>query len=271
MGFTKPKIFGVVNISEDSFSEGGHYLDPRAAIERALDLARDGADAIDLGAASSNPDAKPVAADEEIRRLAPVIDALSKRGIAISIDTFKPEVQRYAIERGAEYINDIRGFPEAEMYPELARARTRLIVMHSIQRGARATREESDASAVLAHMREFFDARIGALTAAGVGRDRIIIDPGMGYFLGSNPEPSLLALRALGDLKARFGVPVLVSVSRKSFLGSITGRDAGERGAATLAAELYAALHSANYIRTHEVRALADALKVLAAIEDAKG
>jgi dihydropteroate synthase len=271
MSFTKPKILGVVNITEDSFSDGGRYLDPRAGIERALELARDGADVIDLGAASSNPDAKPVAPDEEIRRLAPVIAALHERGIAVSVDTFKPEVQRYALSRGVAYLNDIRGFPGRELYPELAGARARLIVMHSMQRGERATRGEADAPTVLAHMREFFDERIAALTNAGVSRDRIIIDPGMGYFLGSNPAPSLLALRSLAELKSRYGADVLVSVSRKSFLGSITGRDATARGAATLAAELYAALHGGDYIRTHDLRALVDALKVLAAIENAEG
>jgi dihydropteroate synthase len=271
MSFTKPKILGVVNITEDSFSDGGRYLDPRAAIERALELVRDGADVIDLGAASSNPDAKPVAPAEEIRRLEPVIAALHESGILVSVDTFNPEVQRHALARGVAYLNDIRGFPAPELYPEFAGARSRLIVMHSMQRGTRATREEADAPAVLAQMREFFDERIAALTDAGVSRERIIIDPGMGYFLGSNPEPSLLALRSLAELKSRYGVPVLVSVSRKSFLGSITGRDATERGAATLTAELYAALHGADYIRTHDVRALADALKLFAAIEDAEG
>ncbi len=270
MAFSRPKILGVVNITEDSFSDGGLYLEPREAIEHALELVRDGADAIDLGAASSNPDAKQVAADEEIRRLEPAIDTLHARGIAVSVDTFKPEVQRYALERGAEYINDIRGFPAPELYPELAHGRARLIVMHSIQRGARATREETDARAVLEHVYEFFDTRLRALAAAGVNRDRIIIDPGMGYFLGSNPEPSLLMLKNLHGLKARFGVPVLISVSRKSFLGSLTGREASERGAVTLAAEIYAALRGIDYIRTHDVRALADALKVLVALESAR-
>ncbi len=143
--------------------------------------------------------------------------------------------------------------------------------MHSIERGERATRVLSDARAVIAAMYPFFEERIAALTGAGIARERLILDPGMGYFLGASPEPSILALRSLAELRARFGLPVQVSVSRKSFLGAITGREVAERGAATLAAEIHAALSGADFIRTHDARQLRDAIKVLAALESKPG
>jgi len=275
MSFRAPKIVGIVNLTEDSFSDGGLYLQTDAAIARCLELVRDGADILDLGAASSNPDAKKVAPADEILRLEPVVDAIAAHGTEashateISIDTFQPEVQRWAAARDIAYLNDIRGFPDPSIYTDLARARCRLVVMHSIQRSERATRVASDAPAVIAAMYQFFEERIGALTGAGVARERLILDPGMGYFLGSSPEPSILALSGLAELRARFGLPILVSVSRKSFLGSITGRDVAERGAATLAAEIHAALSGADFIRTHDARQLRDAIKVLAALESA--
>ncbi len=261
-----PKILGIVNITEDSFSDGGKYLEPRSAIARALELVDDGADGVDLGAASSNPDAKHVAPDEEIRRLDAVVAALAERGIAVSIDTFKPEVQRWAAQRRVAYINDIGGFPDAAVYADLAHAECKLIVMHSVQRGRRATRVETDAAMVIDGMLRFFEERIAALERAGVRHDRLVLDPGMGFFLGANVEPSLHALAEIPRLKKTFGLPIHVSVSRKSFLGTLAGRGHDERGAATLAAELYAASHGVDFIRTHEVRALADGLKVLAAL-----
>jgi dihydropteroate synthase len=266
-----PKIIGIVNITEDSFSDGGKYLEPAKAIARALELIDSGAHAIDLGAASSNPDAKPVAPGEEIKRLEPVVAALAARGIEMSIDTFKPEVQRWAALKGAAYINDIAGFPDSTVHAELARADCKLIVMHSIQRGARATRVVADPAAVIEGMYGFFDSRIAMLQQAGIARSRLVLDPGMGFFLGSNIEPSLHVLREIPRLRETFALPVHVSVSRKSFLGTLTGRAHLDRGAATLTAELYAAGKGADFIRTHDVSALVDGLKVLAALETAQG
>ncbi|HYB89489.1 MAG TPA: dihydropteroate synthase [Candidatus Binataceae bacterium] len=265
----RPTIIGVVNITEDSFSDGGRYLAPEAAIAHAHQLAADGADIVELGAASSNPDAKEVPAAEEIRRLGPVVDALAASRVAISIDTFKPEVLRWAAARSVAYLNDITGFGDAAIYPELARASCRLIVMHAIQTGARAVRAPADPTKVLEAIFDFFALRIAALTEAGITRERMILDPGMGYFLGSNPEPSLAVLRNIGKLRERFGLPVLISVSRKSFLGAVTGRAIAQRGPATLAAELYATFAGADYVRTHDPGALNDALRVIAAIDAA--
>lgn len=269
MSFSEPRILGVVNISRDSFSDGGFYLEPAEAIEHAIRLARDGAHAIDLGAASSNPDAMPVLPEEEIRRLQPVVARLAAEHIPVSIDSTRLETQRWALGCSIAYLNDIRGFPNPVIYPSLAQASCKLIVMHSIQRDAKASIVDSDPNTIVQSVESFFDQRIGALESAGIARKRIIIDPGMGYFLGSNPESSLAVLRAIPQLKRRFGLPLMVCVSRKSFLRKLTERGLAEIGAATLAAELDAASHGADYIRTHDVRALRDVLKVWSALGDA--
>lgn len=262
-----PGIFGIVNITSDSFSDGGRFLAPEAAIAHARKLAAEGADVIDLGPASSNPDAAPVSAAEEIERLAPVLDALLGDGLQISIDSYRPDTQAYALSRGVAFLNDIRGFPDAGFYPALAASPARLVVMHSIQQG-QADRRTAPEGDIVDHVSRFFEARIAALTGAGIARERLILDPGMGFFLGATPASSLAVLARLGELKARFGLPLLVSVSRKSFLRALTGRAPGEAGAATLAAELLAVQNGADLIRTHEPRPLGDALAVLAALKD---
>lgn len=259
----RPKILGIVNITTDSFSDGGLYLNTDKAIEHALQLAEDGADIIDLGAASSNPQTSPVSVDEEINRLRPVIKALQEKGIAISVDTFKPEVQRFCLEQQVDYLNDIQGFPYPEIYPHLARSSCKLIVMHSIQRIGPATIIDTKPEELPASITTFFAQRVDELKAAGVASDRLILDPGMGFFLGSNPESSVIVLKNIGQLKQSFSLPVLIAISRKSFLGKITGSDVKTRGAATLAAEIYSYQAGADYIRTHDVKALSDALKIL--------
>jgi dihydropteroate synthase type 2 len=264
---TAPKLFGIVNITEDSFSDGGRHLDPAAAVAEARRLAADGADVIDLGAAASNIAAKPVTPEEEIRRLEPVIAALRRDGAAISVDSFQPPVQRFAIARGVDYLNDIQGFPEPSLYPDLAAAHCRLIVMHAVQGRGRAQQMPVDADQIWPRIETFFMERIAALERAGIARSRLILDPGMGFFLSSEADASLRVLAGLDKLQRCFRLPVMVSVSRKSFLASVTGRqDPRERAAATLAAELYAATHGADYIRTHDPAALRDALVVTAAL-----
>lgn len=262
-----PQLVGIVNITRDSFSDGGLYLDPAHAIARARALAKDGADLIDLGPASSHPDAETVSAAEEIRRLTPVVEALLPE-ISLSVDSYQPETQLWALRRGVAWLNDIEGFRHPEIYPELAASEVGLVVMHSIQRSGHATREHTHAAAVLEGMEAFFAERIEALVSAGVARERLVLDPGMGFFLGATPEPSLAVLRSLPELAQRFSLPLYVSVSRKSFLGALTGRrQANERGAATLAAEIFAARAGASFIRTHDVGALRDALRVWRALE----
>jgi dihydropteroate synthase type 2 len=262
----KPRVVGIVNITEDSFSDGGRYLDPRAALTHARQLRADGADVVELGAAASHPDSAPVTAAEEQRRLAPVLEQLTAEGIPVCVDSFRPQVQRFAIRGGAAFLNDIHGFDDPDIYPALAASNCRLIVMHAIQAAGPATRVATDPAAVWAGIGRFFAQRLPALRAAGIGPDRLIIDPGLGYFLGSSPEPSLTALARIGKLRDTFSLPVLVSPSRKSFLRTLTGRDIAASGAATLAAEIFAAWQGADYIRTHNVAAIRDALTVLAAL-----
>ena len=263
-----PIIFGIVNITEDSFSDGGRYLDGAKAIEHARALAAD-ADVLDLGAAASNPNAKMVRPQEEIARLAPVVDDLKQSGRSVSIDSFAPDVQRWALNQRVDFLNDIQGFPHAEIYPALAESSARLIVMHAVQRFGRAEKLDVTPEQIIDRIKRFFESRFGALEKAGIGRERLILDPGMGFFVGTNPQTSITVLRNLGALKAAFGVPLLVSVSRKSFLRAVTGREAANAGAATLAAEMFAVLQGADFIRTHDPAALRDTLAVTKALAPA--
>jgi dihydropteroate synthase type 2 len=266
----RPILFGIVNITEDSFSDGGRNLDPSTAITTARQLAVDGADVIDLGAAASNIAAKPVAPDDEIHRLAPIIAALKDAGIAISVDSFALETQRYALAAGVDFLNDIEGFADPVFYPELAAVTCRLVVMHAVHDRGRAQMLPVPAADIWPRIEDFFGRRIAALETAGIARDRLILDPGMGFFLGSDADASFRVLAGLDRLKRGFGLPILVSVSRKSFLGAPTSRrDPIQRGAATLAAELYAAANGADYIRTHDPGALRDGLLVMAALNRA--
>ena len=261
-----PRIVGIVNITEDSFSDGGCYLDPTVAVAHARSLRADGADIIELGPAASHPDSAPVPVAEERRRLAPVLEQLAADGVPVSVDSYRPETLRFAISAGATCLNDIHGFDDPSLYPVLAASHCHLVVMHAVQATGSATRVATDPAAVWEGTLRFFSRRLAALQAAGIGRDRLVIDPGLGYFLGSTPGPSLAALAGIRELKDAFGVPVLVSPSRKSFLRALTGRDVARSGPATLAAEIFAAWQGADYIRTHDVAAARDALAVLAAI-----
>jgi dihydropteroate synthase type 2 len=267
---SSPCIFGIVNITEDSFSDGGRYLDPAAAVAHARALAAAGAHVIDLGAAASNIDARPVSVAEEIARLDPVISALAADGITISVDSCLPEVQRFAVARGVAFLNDIRGFPDPSFYSELAAAGARLVVTHAVQDRGRAQRLELSADQVWDRIHEFFGERLTALERGGIARERLILDPGMGLFLSTRSEASLRVLAGLGRLKREFGLPVFISVSRKSFLRALTGRPAAsEAGPATLAAELYAASGGADFIRTHDPAALRDGLAITSALHAA--
>jgi dihydropteroate synthase len=259
-------IFSILNITEDSFSDGGRYLDPTAALEQAAVLIDGGADVLDLGAASSHPDAKSVSASEEIDRLGPVVEALAGTA-SLSIDTWRPEVQRWALANGVSWLNDIRGFGVPDLYEELRRSRCGLVLMHSVTEGATAAREDFPAADVLRRVETFWTERLSALMAAGIDASRIVLDPGMGLFLGGEVEASLNVLRGIADLRKRFANQLMISVSRKSVIGALSGRPVAERGAAGLAVELYAIEKGARYIRTHDSTALGDALRTLEGLE----
>lgn len=255
------KILGILNITADSFSDGGKFLDPAAAFLQADRLLAEGADIVDIGAASSHPDAAPVPVDVEIARLAAIVPALHDTGASLSIDSFSTPVQRWALEQGVDYLNDIHGFADPGLYPDLAAARARLIVMHAVQEQGLATRIDVPPSEIFDRILRFFDTRLNALAAAGVARERLILDPGMGFFLGTNPETSLAVLGRLPDLADAFGLPLLVSVSRKSFLKGLARP--GEEADISAAVEVFAVHQGADYIRTHAPAPLLETLKVL--------
>ncbi len=257
----RPRIFGILNLTADSFSDGGKYLEPATAISRANSLLASGADFLDLGAAASNPGAIAVSPEEEIARLTPVIEAIPDRR-KLSIDSFALETQRWALSKGVGWLNDIQGFPDAPFYPELADSDANLIVMHNIALRGAAQRIETNPAEIFDRLFRFFDNRLAVLERAGISRKRLVIDPGMGFFLGTDPKVSLSVLRGLRRLRDRYGLPVLVSVSRKSFIRALAGVDAAGAGPATLAAELFAASHGVDFIRTHDVTALKQALDV---------
>jgi dihydropteroate synthase len=266
---SESQIVAIVNITEDSFSDGGRFLPAEAAIAHAREQAAQGADWLELGPASSHPDAALVPAAEQIRRLAPVLEALRDQPLPLSVDATLPEVIAWALDAGVDMLNDVRGFPEAATWTRLADARARVVVVHSLLAGERATRDRATPQQVLDSIDRFFDRRLGELVRAGVAEDRLIVDPGMGFFLGADPRSSIAVLQRIPQLRARFGRPVFVSVSRKSFLRAITGRSLEAIGPATLAAEIHAARAGADYLRTHDAGALRDALQVVAALEGA--
>jgi dihydropteroate synthase type 2 len=258
-------VFGILNVTRDSFSDGGMWLEPWAAIARGRELQAAGADVVDIGAESTHPEAEQVPAAVEIARLLPVVRALQAAGIPVSIDTSKPEVMVAMSQLGVAFLNDVTGFRSEAAVEAAAASQAKLVVMFARNAGPRAERRELPVEGLLEEIEAFFAHRLDAFARAGVARDRIVLDPGMGFFLGAGIEPSLCVLRNLPRLR-RLGYPLLVSVSRKSFLGTITGRSVHERGAASLAAELFAAAQGADWIRTHDPMALRDGLRIASAL-----
>jgi dihydropteroate synthase len=256
---------GVVNVTPDSFYDGGRYPDPGAAIGHARRLVEEGADLLDIGGESSRPGADPVAADEELRRVLPVLDALRELGVPVSVDTTKPEVMRAALEHGAAMINDITALASPGALEVVARSEAAVCLMH-MQGDPRTMQADPVYADVVAEVREFLAARAQACAAAGVARERIVLDPGFGF--GKTVGHNLRLLAHL-DWIAALGFPVLAGWSRKSSLGRITGRPAEDRLAASLAAALLSVQRGARMVRVHDVAATRDVLAVLAAVESA--
>jgi len=250
---------GVVNVTPDSFSDGGRYLDADAAIAHARRLVDEGADIVDVGGESSRPGAAPVPAARELERIAPVLEALAGGAVPVSVDTAKPEVMREAIGLGASMINDINALRAPGAPAAVAGADVAVCLMH--MRGEPRTMQEAPRYAdVVGEVRSFLAERAAAAVAAGIAPDRIVIDPGFGF--GKTVAHNRALLRSL-DALAALGYPVLAGLSRKSTLGRITGRPAGERLAASVAAALLAVERGARILRVHDVAGTRDALKVL--------
>ncbi len=256
-------LVGVVNVTPDSFSDGGKFVDPALAVDHAVRLADEGAEILDVGGESTRPGAGPVEADEEWRRVEPALRALRpKTDARISIDTYKPEVAAKAIAFGADMINDVHGLRDAHMVRLVAKEQVPAVVMH--MKGEPKTMQETAAyQDVVAEILAFLEDRTRAAVSAGVSRDRLIVDPGLGF--GKRPEHNTEILRRLDEFR-RLGFPILVGASRKSFLGAIGGGSPGERLEASLAAAILAVEKGADLVRVHDVAATAKAIRVTDAI-----
>ncbi|WP_148260943.1 dihydropteroate synthase [Conexibacter woesei] len=258
------RIMGVLNVTPDSFSDGGQYLDAQAALAHALELERDGAAILDVGGESTRPGAEPVAVEEELRRVVPVIEALSAGGsrAQISIDTIKLPVARAAVDAGATYVNDVTAFRhDPELAGLVADRDLDCCLMHMLGE-PRTMQQSPHYDDVVSDVKAFLEERLAFAVAAGIPEERIQLDPGIGF--GKTADHNLELLRRLDELAA-IGRPLLIGVSRKSFLGRITGREVGDRLAATLAANVLAFTKGATIFRVHDVAPLRDALTVAAA------
>jgi len=259
----RPLVMGILNVTPDSFSDGGRYADPRRALERARAMRDDGADLIDIGGESTRPGASPVAESDELARVIPLVEALAADGVAVSVDTRRPGVMRAAIAAGAAMINDVAALTAPGAVEACAASEAGVCLVH-MQGEPRTMQQAPTYADVLADVRGFLVDRAAACEAAGIARERIVIDPGFGF--GKTLAHNLVLLRSIATLAAT-GYPVLVGLSRKSSLGAITGRSAGERMPASLAAALAAVARGAAIVRVHDVRETLDALKVWAAVE----
>lgn len=250
---------GIVNVTPDSFSDGGRYQDPELAIQHGLDLAQQGADLVDVGGESTRPGSDPVPLQEELDRVVPVVEALAGRVDAvISVDTMKPEVMREAVRAGAGLINDVRALLEPGAIEAVAAGNAAVCLMH-MQGMPRTMQQDPHYDDVVAEVGAFLGERAAACLAAGIPAERICIDPGFGF--GKTLEHNLELLSGLPQLLS-IGYPVLVGMSRKSMVGAITGRPVHERLAGSLALATIATLHGAHIVRAHDVAATVDAVKV---------
>jgi dihydropteroate synthase len=260
---SRPRVMGILNVTPDSFSDAGRHFDLQRALEHARVMHADGADLVDVGGESTRPGAREVPVDEELARVLPVVERLAAAGIAVSVDTSKPDVMRAAIAAGASMINDVRALRAPGALEAVAGSDVGVCLMH--MQGEPATMQvDPRYDDVVAEVRDFLAARAQACRAAGIAPSRIAIDPGFGF--GKTLEHNVALLDGLPAL-AVLGYPVVAGLSRKGSLGAITGRPAGERLAASLAAALAAVAHGASMVRVHDVRETVDALKVWTALD----
>ncbi|WP_075795601.1 dihydropteroate synthase [Massilia putida] len=255
----RPLVMGILNVTPDSFSDGGRFQALEFAVERAEQMIKDGVDIIDIGGESTRPGSPSVPADEELRRVMPAIYALRELGYPLSIDTCKTEVMREAIIAGADMINDINGFRAPGAIDAVKDSDCGLCVMHmqGTPQDMQALPAYEDVVAdVIAFLRE----RVDALLAAGVARERITIDPGFGF--GKSVEHNYALLRSISRMESELGLPVLAGLSRKSMIGAVTGRSVEQRLAGSLGGALAAVAQGARIVRVHDVAETVDALKV---------
>jgi dihydropteroate synthase len=258
----RPLVMGIVNVTPDSFSDGGRHASAALAIAHARQLVQEGADILDIGGESTRPGAAPVGEQEELDRVLPVIESLHGIPVPISIDTCKPGVMRAALAAGASMVNDVNALQAEGALQAVAQSDAAVCLMHK-QGDPQNMQQQPHYQDVVAEVSMFLRERITAAEAAGIARPRIVIDPGFGF--GKTLAHNLALLRGLEAFRA-LGVPVLAGLSRKSMLGAITGREVGDRVAASVAAALLAVQRGAAIVRVHDVRETVDALKVWQAI-----
>jgi dihydropteroate synthase len=263
LGLGRPLVMGILNVTPDSFSDGGKFLDPAQAIAHARLMMEQGVDLIDVGAESTRPygGMTPVTAVEELARLASVLPAVVKLGLPVSIDSIKAEIVAWALDQGATIVNDVWGLQrDAAMAPLVAAWGTPIIVMHN--------RKAADPTLdIVAEVNAFFARSIAIAEGAGIARDKIVLDPGIGF--GKTAEQSLTCIARLGEFK-RFGLPLLVGASRKRFIDWIAPAPPDQRLGGSISAHLAAAANGASVLRVHDVAETVQALRVAAAIGGAK-
>lgn len=259
----RPLVMGILNVTPDSFSDGGRYQSLEFAVERAERMVRDGVDIIDIGGESTRPGSPAVSLQDELARVMPAIYALRELGVPLSIDTYKPEVMREAIIAGADLINDINGFRAPGAVEAVKDADCGLCVMHmqGTPQNMQASPHYED---VVAEVAAFLRERVEALEAAGVVRDRVTIDPGFGF--GKTVAHNVDLFRGMTRLRDELGLPVLAGVSRKTMIGALTGKGIEERQAGSVGAALAAVAQGARIVRVHDVAETVDALKVWQAL-----
>ena len=264
LDLSRPHVMGIVNVTPDSFSDGGKYESTEKAVEHALQLIAEGADILDIGGESTRPGATPLSLTDEMKRVLPVIEQLSKLvNVPLSIDTYKPEVMRAAIAAGADMVNDVRALQEPGALQIVAASQVGVCLMH-MQGTPKTMQLDPQYADVVSEVKAFLSARLTAVKAAGIAPQRVLLDPGFGF--GKRTVHNIALLQQLPSIAA-LGQPLLVGLSRKSVLGKITGGDVYVRLHASLAACVISVMKGARIVRVHDVKATADALKVVAAVE----
>jgi dihydropteroate synthase len=259
----RPLIMGIVNVTPDSFSDGGLLATPQAAIDHALRLIEEGADILDIGGESTRPGAEPVTATQELERILPVLEGLRSAGVPLSVDTRKPEVMREAIRAGASMINDISALEAEGALEAVAASNVAVCLMH--KRGEPQTmQQDPQYQDIVAEVRGYLAGRIALAQAHGIPVERLLIDPGFGF--GKSLEHNLAMLRQM-ERFSELGVPLLVGLSRKSMLGKITGRKVNDRLSASIAAAVLAVQKGAKVLRVHDVAATKDAIQIIERVE----
>jgi dihydropteroate synthase len=262
LALERPLVMGVVNVTPDSFSDGGLYVDAKQAVAHARRLVAEGADILDIGGESTRPGSATVALDEERQRVLPVLEALAGCGVPLSVDTRKPEFMLEAIDAGAAMVNDVTALTAPGALEAVAKAPVAVCLMH-MQGDPRTMQESPSYQDVVREVRNYLAQRVAAAEQAGIARNRIVVDPGFGF--GKTVEHNLELLRSLAEFRS-LGVALLAGLSRKAMLGKLTGREPQERVHASVAAALLAVQNGAQIVRVHDVAATRDALAVLRAV-----